>query len=402
MRFGVFRFLAVVILAALGVPSIAADVPEKFDIDLFVQNNVDHRMPNRGNSFDEDAEGIIAHVEFEKSVAMVRAIDSALIENRMDDFNQLVAEYEAYEKTARYVRGILNREKRLIKFYQQDFQFLCNVDSVKLYNFVNEKSILYGILQQQKQSGMYEAAIEKIENESDRVFVQILFNNLFEDKLGTSKRIEKHRTQLKNLRQLHYLVDNYWIERSELDLHNYFSYSAGFAMNKFVGRISDKVKNGFGLYNAVGFVMDDIFAELFLGVNTAQSKELDSISFWDAGVDLNLGYTLLNKEYVHLYGFLTAGFAVDELEIRRNDKKDNYSFPSQYYPTYGAGFMVDVFFTSLSETHFGLRLRGGIKNVWADDVVNASGFRLYASIEWLIHEYSRKNNEFDYLKKGRR
>ena len=93
---------------------------------------------------------------------------------------------------------------------------------------------------------------------------------------------------------------------------------------------------------------------------------------------------------------------MNELEIRRNDKKDNYSFPSQYYPTYGAGFLMDVFFTPLSNHHFGIRFRGGIKNIWADKVVNASGYCMYISFEMLYHEYDYKSQEFDYLKKGER
>ncbi len=396
------RFLAFLILATLGEPLFAADVPVDSLVNLFVQDNVDHRLPRMGNTLDDHDANFAAHVEYEKGVALVRSIESALIENRMDDYNRLVAEYEAYEKTTRWVRGLLIHEVRLIKFFQRDFNFLCNVDSVKRYDVVNRKSVLYEVLKQQKESGEYEAAIKKIENEGDRIFVQILFNSLFEERDETSKRIEKHRSQLKNLVQLHYLVEEYWVESFELDLHNYFSYSAGVAVTRFVGRISDKVKDSFGFYQGFGFILDDVFWEFFLGMHNAHSKELDSISFWDVGADLNFGYAFLNTEYVHLYGFLTAGFAWDELEIRRNDQKDNYSFPSQYFPTYGAGVMVDVFFTRLCDSHIGMRFRGGIKNVWADDVVKASGFRLYASLEWLIHEYDRKKNEFDYLKNGGR
>ena len=45
---------------------------------------------------------------------------------------------------------------------------------------------------------------------------------------------------------------------------------------------------------------------------------------------------------------------------------------------------------------FYLRFRAGIKNIWGDHTVNASGFRFYMSIEFSIPVLTMKPVEFVY------
>jgi hypothetical protein len=70
--------------------------------------------------------------------------------------------------------------------------------------------------------------------------------------------------------------------------------------------------------------------------------------------------------------------------------------PYQFYPTFGAGAIVDLFFTDKGRIHNGLRFRTGIRSIFSGDVLKASGVRLYASIEWTFREYSKKQVDFDY------
>ena len=371
-------------------------------VNLFVQNSDSN--PSVRLEPDSTVDEFRKAVEQErKERDMLRtAMENALFKGNLEEFKKFVEKLESFDNSSKYVHGFLFRDKLLLKFLIKDFDFLSNVDSVNRYSYVERDNLLYKKLEQLRLSGMFENAFDGIENESDRAFVEILFHCHFESGDLRTKRIEQNRHKLKNLRQLHYLVEKYWRVEESLDLYNYFAFSTGFAITKFVGPISDKVKNGFGIKTSFDWVINGWFSELSLNFYNSQSVELDSISFWGAGADFNFGYAFLNMKYLHLYGYLTAGFAMNELEIRRNDKKDNYSFPSQYYPTYGAGFLMDVFFTPFSNHHFGIRFRGGIKNIWADKVVNASGYCMYVSFELLYHEYDYKSEEFDYLKKGER
>lgn len=84
-----------------------------------------------------------------------------------------------------------------------------------------------------------------------------------------------------------------------------------------------------------------------------------------------------------------------------DERANNDKLPYQFYPTFGAGILLDLFFTEMKETsenHHGIRFRVGVKNIWADDLVQKNGFRLYASVEWQFHEVNEKKVKFDYLR----
>jgi hypothetical protein len=133
----------------------------------------------------------------------------------------------------------------------------------------------------------------------------------------------------------------------------------------------------------------------YLGIQTGECREQDSLELQTLAAEFNLGYTFLDLKYVNLRAFVLGGVGYSSLKYVDSDNNDN-SLSSQVFPAFGAGAMVDVFFMDYKKVRVGLRIRGGIKNMWADDVVDASGYTLYASLELALFEYKQKNFEFDY------
>ena len=58
--------------------------------------------------------------------------------------------------------------------------------------------------------------------------------------------------------------------------------------------------------------------------------------------------------------------------------------------------MADVLFTKRRLAQFGVRLRTGIKNINANEIIDASGYRWYASVGLVILFNKEKKMEFEY------
>ena len=109
-----------------------------------------------------------------------------------------------------------------------------------------------------------------------------------------------------------------------------------------------------------------------------------------------MGYTFLNAEYLRLYSFISLGYGKNMLICKSHEDDDCLDKVVRDYFSFGAGGMADVLFTKRRPFQLGIRLRTGIKNVWADNLVNASGYRWYGSVELLFLYYKKGKLEFDY------
>ena len=424
MQYRFSRLFILVLATAFGmlcVPSFAADVPLDSVKHLFVQNpssatsqtadsNASLNNSNSALNTVETSPNLDVHqtyaeiVKKERDEAMLYrlAMMKALKEDRIDDLVQIVKDAEAYERTAKMYPVFFANDRFLIKYFIKNFEYLSNVDSVK--NLVMEVEIydelqgaLYRKLRKEIESGKLEESIKNIENESDRAFVYIILNSFFEKKEEVSSLIEKYKYQLTNDKQLAFLVKRFW-KKDELDENSYAAFSWGGAIIKSLGGLSDKIGLSPGMYLGIDFIRNNFLFEWGMDINGRQNKDPDSLQFYDMRWDFNFGYTLVKSKHVLLYGYGTVGFGMNAFNIRGKESKDksNDDLPYQFYPAFGAGAIVDLFFTEKGHFHNGLRFRTGLRSMFSGDVLNASGVRLYASIEWTLHEYTKKPVEFDY------
>ena len=364
-------------------------------MDLFVRD------------YHESPEEIEAKERFEKvqeqlgKATLLRdSARSAMHEKRYDDFKRIYAETQEFEKKYPY-RVFYDADILVVKYFAKDFAFLCNVDSVARYKmFVSPQ---YGLgatnLREQMESGVFEETLKEIENGSDRAFVRILFAGLFEDKETVSKKIAEDKSKLTNRKQLKYLVDQYWMMR-EQDLHNFATFSFGLPFSKLFGDIEKKVKPGFGGIIGIDILYKDFLFGWNLDAYSGKYRDVDSLYFFDSNVGFNFGYMFLSKKHVHLYGYLSMGYGIGQLGCDDYDDEKCNDDSRQDYFTFGAGGMADVLFARLGNYWFGTRLRGGVRNVWADHLVDASGYRLGGSIELVILRYKEKNVEFEFRNGG--
>lgn len=372
---------------------------------LFVQDNVEltysrgHGSPGATYSDSSIAE-MQRKIQRENDSAeyLQKALTSALAEDRMDDFKAIWDTVREFESTATY-KKIVFRDRFLVKYFLEDYTFLCNLDSVKKYNPSKYVDGVFGAtalekIATQRTSGELEKKLGRIADEADRAFVRILLLSLFESREQVSALIEKYKPQLKKREQLEYLVERFWT-KSGYDLKNYFGATFVAPVAVPLGDISDKVRINFGGGMEIDLFRNRLAYGFYLGIQTGECREQDSLELQTLAADFNLGYTFLDLKYVNLRAFVSGGVGYSSLKYVDSDKSDN-SLSSQVFPAFGAGAMVDVFFMDYKKVRVGLRIRGGIKNIWADDVVNASGYNLYASLELALFEYKQKNFEFDY------
>lgn len=405
----------------LCVPSFAADVPLDSVKHLFVQNpsSANLHTPNSNDSL-KKANAKMTSVETSPNIevpqsyaeivkkereeallyrlAMVKALD----EDRFDDLEQIVKDAEAYERTAKMYPVFFANDRFLIKYFLKNFEYLSNVDSVSKLVISNEnydelQGTLYRKLRREIESGKLEESVKNIENKSDRVFVYIILNSFFEKKEEVSSLIEKYKYQLTNDKQLAFLIKRFW-KKEELDESNYTAFSWGAAIVKSLGSLSDKIGLSPGMYLGIDFIRSNFIYEWGMDFNGVQNKDPDSLQFYDMRWDFNFGYTFVKSKHVLLYGYGTVGFGMNAFNVRGKESKDKASddLPYQFYPTFGAGAIVDLFFTDKGRFHNGLRFRTGFRSLFSGDVLKTSGIRLYASIEWTLHEYKKEPVEFDY------
>lgn len=99
-----------------------------------------------------------------------------------------------------------------------------------------------------------------------------------------------------------------------------------------------------------------------------------------------MGYFFRN---ISLLCYLTTGVEADFYGENKSNDDENRSSKDSYqvYPVYGAGVLYDMFY---------LRFRAGVKNIWGDNTVNASGFRFYISFEFALPVVTMKPVKFVY------
>ena len=330
------------------------------------------------------------------------AIAKALDEERYDDLKMIMKDVETYERTAQIYPVFYANDKLVIQYFLKNFDYLSHVDSIKVvpeFGFYNDEfqGILYGKLRKHIELGTLDSNLKKVENESDRTFIYIILNSLFVPKEHVSSMIEKYKYQLTDEQQLFFLVKHFW-HKEDYDSKNYGAFSWGGAVIKSFGRLSDKIGLSPGMYLGIDFVRKDFLYEWFMDINGCQNKEQDSLQFYDMRWDFNFGYTFLKKDHLNLFGYVTAGFGLNGLSARGKNSNDkaNKDLPTQFSPAFGAGVMVDVFFTEKDHVHHGLRFRTGVRSLFSGDVLRTSGVRLYASLEWTFREYTKKPVDFDF------
>lgn len=330
------------------------------------------------------------------------AMQLALAEKRYGDFKKIVDDAETFERMCKPHQVIWNSEKLWVKYFASDFSFLSNVDSVDYYKHTTSRYGFYAdLLRSEIELGTFDKTLEEIENESDRTFISLLLIKMIERKSNISDLILKNKTRITKIEQLHYLVENYW-DMTALDEHRYFGLLLGVPYSLYMGDISRHVKSSFGADHGwngsfgFDFIFDNFLHELIIDFNYGDYKDVDSLYFYDSNVDYNFGYTFLNMEYLRLYGFVSIGVGINQLFCENYEDDACPDKKMNHYFSYGAGGMADVLFTKRRQIQFGVRLRTGIKNVWANDLLNASGYRLYASVELLFLYYKKKKLKFEY------
>ena len=331
----------------------------------------------------------------------------ALRDNRLDDLKRIVEKAEKLNKTTE--RPLFyDSEKLLVKYFLKDFEFLSNVDSVALYNtstmslyYIDEKKAVKGFydnfyfeikdkMAEELQSGKLVKTLDEIENESDRAFVFILLVGLYESKVQVSSLIEERKALLSNRKQLDYLVGKYWTDIF-FDNNKRRWVTLGALFGVYAGDISDKVENSIGFNIGWGRIREKILYGVIFDFQKGDYAESDSLYFFDAGLELNAGYAVYRRGFVSLYGLVNAGGRFNSLQ-ENDDVDKKRKLPYQFYPAFGAGMVLDFCEPNIE---IGLRYRSGVESVWADDVVKASGFRFYFSIELLLAPRERKPFEYD-------
>ena len=416
-----FIFVFVTAFGMLCVLSFAADVPLDSVKHLFVQNpNSASLHSKNSNVTSNGSSDTLTTVETSPNIEVLQsyaetakkereeallyrlAMSKALFEDRYDDLAQIVKDAEAYEQTAKVYPAFFANDRFLIRYFLKDFDYLCNMAFVSKLVIENEvydefQGTLYRKLRREIESGKLEETVKNIENESDRAFVYIILNSFFEKKKEVSSLIEKYKYQLTKEDQLKFLVERFWL-KEELDENSYGAFSWGGGIVKSLGSLSDKIGLSPVMYLGIDFIRNDFLYEWGMDINGVQNKDPDSLQFYDMRWDFNFGYTFIKNKHVFLYGYGTVGFGMNAFNVRGKDSKDKSKddLPYQFYPAFGAGAMVDLFFTDKGHFHNGLRFRAGFRSLFSGDVLKASGVRLYASIEWTLHEYTKKPVDFDY------
>lgn len=331
----------------------------------------------------------------------------ALQNDSLEKLKQILEMVDSYEKTSNYF-VLFGEERIILKYLLGDFDFLCNVDSIRHYN--DKKISLFGNLggelkkriKAELDSGNMEKSIEKIEGEGNRNFVYILFNGLFYGSDSATALIEERKFSFEKRNQLEYLVDIFW-NKKVTDHARSRAFTLGPMYVGFLGKIADKVDNTFGLWGGLSKDWNDYFFEFLMSAHWGENSERDSLDFFYIGVDLNVGYTFMKKGDSRFWGYLTAGFGSSTFIKNGSDKSDEKKndYPDQFFPEYGGGVAYD-FVSPLNDGCIGLRYRLGIKNIWADKVLGASGFRIYTSIEIFGTSIAKKSVKFDYSEIGAR
>ena len=321
----------------------------------------------------------------------------------IEDLKRFIDDSERYnwKSSSQFFVGC---EKILIKYILKDFNFLGNVDSISRYNYMHPEKqdslfeIVINKIKPEIQSGVLEQILQDIRNESDRTFILIILNSFFQSREKTTDLIEHNKFRLKNQRQLEYLVSQYWSKENDDPSQKPIG-NIGVSYTSFIGNVSNKVNSSFGLLGGISWNFSFLDYETLLNMNLGNCREFDSLYFFNMGLNLNLGHVFWKNENMMFRSFLTAGIEVNTSIKKDNDKNKKNDSPLQVFFVYGGGVAFDMFVFENDKTKSGIRFRAGAKNINADKILNASGFRLYFSIEFIITS-NEKKIEFDYSEVG--
>ncbi len=386
-----FAVWACALILSLNCSAFSAEpVAHDSVMNLFVHDYEETKSPDTLSLVEKFSESEMLRQEFDLVKYLRDAMRKALLDDSLERLKKLVDVAESYEKSSTYFI-IHDYEKILLKYFLGDFESLSDVQFVSRYN--TRPDYVYDTfhktfkdkLQAEIESGKLDEKLKSVENESDRMFIYIVMKGFFKYKYDIESLIEKHKLQLKKREQLEYLVDVYW-NRKTVDTLKSYTFFLGGSYVAFLGDISDKVKNGFGFYGGTNWYIYDVSLETQITTHFSDVRSSDSLHFYNLGWNLNVGYYFRN---ISLQCYLTTGVEVDFYGENKSKNDENRTSKDSYqaYPVYGAGVLYDMFY---------LRFRAGIKNIWGDHTVNASGFRFYMSIEFSIPVLTMKPVEFVY------
>ena len=363
---------------------------------LFAADSVADSVETSSNAVSKPS--LDEYVPQDKAKLYRIAMANALTENRMEDLRRLVEDAEAYERTVKAHSIFFSNDKLVLNYFLKNFDYLSDVDSVNREQdkvvFDEFHDVLFTRLWVSIESGELESSLNEIDDESDRAFIDIVLNSLFKTKSEISKMIKKNRNHLTKRVQLDYLESRFKIV-NVFNKNKFSTMFLGMGLVKPLGTISDTLKTvGIAIHGGMDWMRKNLMYELFVTVDFFDTKGSESLRFSDIGFDFNLGYRFVNRDKFKLYGAGTAGLGMNFIGNLKDENGDKKSSAVQFYPTFGASVIADVFFTDLNDrdfwdkSHSGLRIRAGVSNFWADRVLDASGVKLYASLEWVSYEYN--------------
>ena len=328
--------------------------------------------------------------EFDQVKYLRDAMKKALQDDNLERLKTLVDVADSYEKSSTYFI-VHDCEKLLLKYFLGDFDSLSDVQFVSKYN--TRPDYVYDAfhknlkekLKAEIESGKLDEKLKSVDDESDRLFIYIVLNGFFKYKYDIASLIEKHKLQLKKREQLEYLVEVYW-DRKTVDQLKSYTFFLGGSYVALLGNISEMVENGFGFYGGANWFWNNVSLESQITAHFNDVRSSDTLHFTNIGLNLNVGYFFRN---ISLLCYLTTGVEVDSYGENKSydDKRRTRDDLHQVYPVYGAGALIDLLF---------FRFRAGVKNIWGDHTVNASGFRFYMSFELAIPMITMKPVEFVY------
>ena len=327
-----------------------------------------------------------AYVQDEKTRAekLRSEMLKAIVEDRNEDIKQIARDIDDFDQSSIAYPVFLTREKYLLNYFIHNFDFWSNVDSVDVLRNIDYgiKDTLFVLLRSHYESAKIEKTLKNVENKSDRAFIYIVLNSLFEKRdFAMDLLLKKYKSHLTNQEQRTYLVNRFEInDRSDEDVDVSNTIFIGAGIVKPMGAIADTLSViGVDISCGQDWIRKNLIYELLGTIHFFNTKEPQSWRFVDLGFDFNFGYKFVSKNKFNLFGAANVGIDFNYLGDLKDESGKNVS-PIQFYPTFGANLIGDLWASS----HSGVRLRVGVSNLWSDKVVKSSGVRLFATIEWLV------------------
>ena len=359
-------------------------------MNLFVHDYENTKSPDSLSPVEKFSESEMLRQEFDQVLYLRNAMKKALQDDNLERLKTLVDVADSYEKSSTYFI-VHDCEKLLLKYFLGDFDSLSDVQFVSKYN--TRPDYVYDAfhknlkekLKAEIESGKLDERLKSVDDESNRYFIYIVLNGFFKYNYDIASLIEEHKFQLKKREQLEYLVDTYW-DRKTVDHLRSFTFILGGSYVALLGNISEMVENGFGFYGGANWFWNNVSLESQITAHFNDVRSSDTLHFTNIGLNLNVGYFFRN---ISLLCYLTTGVEVDSYGENKSydDKRRTRDDLHQVYPVYGAGALIDLLF---------FRFRAGVKNIWGDHTIKASGFRFYMSFGFAIPVLTMKPVKFVY------